>query len=54
MENMWDIMKVLESQEDMHNMVEVQANSEPRSLTQSLGPTCLQIDVHDASDVQFG
>jgi hypothetical protein len=27
MENTWDIKKVLESQGNMHNMVEVQANS---------------------------
>jgi hypothetical protein len=49
MENMRDIKKVLESQGNMHNMVEVQANSESRSLTlsptQSTGPPCFQIDV---------
>jgi hypothetical protein len=49
MENMRDIKKVLESQGKMHNMVEVQANSESRSLisspTRSLGPHYLQIDV---------
>jgi hypothetical protein len=42
-------------QGNTHNMVEVQANSESRSLTssptQSLGPLCLQIDVQDASDL---
>jgi hypothetical protein len=58
MKNMQDIKKVPESQVNMHNMVEVQANSESRSLivsqTQSLGPPCLQIDVHDASDLKFG
>jgi hypothetical protein len=58
MENMWDIKKLLESQRNTHNMVEVQANSESRSLTlsptQSLGPPCLQIDVQDASDLRFG
>jgi hypothetical protein len=37
MENMRGIKKVLESQENMHNVVEVQANSESRSLT--LSPT---------------
>jgi hypothetical protein len=51
MENMWDIKKVLESQGNMHNMVEIQANSESRSLTssptQSPVPLCLQIDVQD-------
>jgi hypothetical protein len=49
MENMQDIKKVLESQGNMHNMLEVQANSESRSLTssptQSPGPPCLEIDV---------
>jgi hypothetical protein len=58
MENMWDIKKVLESQENTHNMVEVQANSEFRSLTSSStrspGLPCLQIDVQHASDLQFG
>jgi phage gp29-like protein len=55
MENMWDIKKVMESQGNMHNMVEVQANSESRSLTstptRSLGLPYLQIDVQDASDL---
>jgi hypothetical protein len=58
MENMQDIKMVLESQGNMHNMVEVQANSESRSLTscptQSPGPPCLQIDVQEASDLRFG
>jgi hypothetical protein len=58
MKNMRGIKKVLESQGNMHNMVEVQANSEPKSLTlsptQSLGPPCLQIDVHGVSDLRFG
>jgi hypothetical protein len=58
MKNMWDIKKVLESQENTHNMVEVQANSESRSLnsslTQSPRPPCLQIDVQYASNLQFG
>jgi hypothetical protein len=57
MENMWDIKKVLESQENTHNMVEVQSNSESRSLTssptQSPGPPYLQIDVQDVSDLRF-
>jgi hypothetical protein len=57
MENMQKIEKVLESQGNMHNMVEVQANSESRSLTSSrtwsAGPPCLQIDVQDASDIRF-
>jgi hypothetical protein len=58
MEKMWDIKKVLESQENTHSKVEVQANSKSRSLTssptQSLGPPCLEIDVQDASDLRFG
>jgi hypothetical protein len=57
MENMRDIKKVLESQENMHNMVEVQANSESRSLTssptQSSDPPYLQINVQDTSDLRF-
>jgi hypothetical protein len=55
MENMQDVKKVLESQGNMHNMVEVQANSEFRSLTsspsRSPGPPFLQIDIQDASDL---
>jgi hypothetical protein len=58
MEDMWDIKKVLEIQENTRNKVEVQANSEYRSLnsspTQSLGPHWLKIDVQDAYDLQFG
>jgi hypothetical protein len=55
MEDMWDIKKVLEIQGNTHGKVEVQANSESRSLTSSptwsLGPICLQIDVQDASNL---
>jgi hypothetical protein len=55
MENLWDNKRVLESQGNMHNTVDVQANSERRSLTmsptQSLGPPCLQTDVQDVSDL---
>jgi hypothetical protein len=58
MEDMWDIKRVLESQGNMHNKVEVLSNLMSRSLisspTQSVGPPCLQIDVQDVSDVQFG
>jgi hypothetical protein len=59
MEDMWDIKRVLESQENMHNKVVVQqANSESRSLTssptRSAGPLCLQIDVQDVSNLRFG
>jgi hypothetical protein len=55
MENLWDNKRVLESQGNMHNTEDVQANSERRSLTmsptQSLGPPCLQTDVQDVSDL---
>jgi hypothetical protein len=58
MEDMWGIKKMLEIQGNMHNKVEFQANLESRSMTlsptQSLGPPCLQIDIQDTSDVQFG
>jgi hypothetical protein len=50
MEDMWDIKRVLESQENMHNKVEIQSNLE----LQSPGSRCLQIDAHDVSDLQFG
>jgi hypothetical protein len=58
MGNMRDIKNVMESQRNMHNMVEVQANSEYRSMTSSStwspGPPWLQIDVHDTSNLRFG
>jgi hypothetical protein len=58
MENMWDIKKVLESQGNTHNMVEVQANLESRSLTssptQSPEPPYLEINIHGASNLRFG
>jgi hypothetical protein len=58
MEDMRDIKRVLESQGNMHNKVEVQSNSESESLIlnpiQSPGPPCLQIDVQDASNLRFG
>jgi hypothetical protein len=58
MEDMWDFKRVLESQGNVHNKVEVQSNLESGSLTssptQSLGPPRLQIDVQDASDLRFG
>jgi hypothetical protein len=57
MENMRDI-KVLESQGNTHNMVEVQAILESRSLTsnptRSPGPPCLQIDVQDHPTSDLG
>jgi phage gp29-like protein len=55
MEEMWDIKKLLEIQGNTHNKVEVQANSESRSLTstltRSLEQPCLQIDAQDVSDL---
>jgi hypothetical protein len=55
MEDMWDIRRVLESQRNMHNKVDVQANPESRSLTssptQSPGQPCLEIDILDVSDL---
>jgi hypothetical protein len=55
MEDIWDIKKVLENQGNTYNKVEVQANSESRSLTsiptQSPGPPCLKIDVQNTSDL---
>jgi hypothetical protein len=58
MKNMQDIKKVLESQGNTHDMVELQANSESKSLTssptRSPRPLCLQIDVQDVSDFRFG
>jgi hypothetical protein len=54
MEDMWDIKTVLEIQRNAENKVEVQANSESRSLTssptRSPGPPCLQTDVQDVQD----
>jgi hypothetical protein len=56
MEDKWDIKKVLESQEDVHEKVANQSNSELPSLspTQNLGPPCIQIDVQNAYDLDFG
>jgi hypothetical protein len=58
MEDMWDIKRVLESQENTHTEVEIQSNSELQSLTSSpthsSGPPYLQIDAQDASNLQFG
>jgi hypothetical protein len=58
MENMWDIKKVLEVQGNMDNKMKVQANLESTSVTssptQSPGPPCLQIDIHDTSSFRFG
>jgi hypothetical protein len=58
MENMWDIKRALERQGDAHIKVEIQANSESRSLTlsptRSSGPPYLSIDIQDTSDLQFG
>jgi hypothetical protein len=58
MEDMLDIKRVLENQGDAHTKLDIQSNSELRSLTssttQSSEPRCLQIDVQDAYDLQFG
>jgi hypothetical protein len=58
MEDLLDIKRVLENQGDAHTKLDIQSNSELRSLTssttQSSGPRCLQIDVQDAYDLQFG
>jgi hypothetical protein len=55
MEDMWDIKRVLESQENTHTEVEIQSNSELQSLTlsptHSSGPPYLQIDAQDASNL---
>jgi hypothetical protein len=59
MEDMWDIKRVLESQENMHNKVEIQSNLELQSLTLSqlrvqdhvvfklMHMTCLTSDLGD-------
>jgi hypothetical protein len=59
MEDMWDIKRVMESQGNTHNKVEVQSNSGSGSLTSNLtrspGLPFLEIDVQDASsDLRFG
>jgi hypothetical protein len=56
MEDKWSIKKVLESQEDVHEKVANQSNSELLSLspTQSPGPPHIQIDVQIAYDLRFG
>jgi hypothetical protein len=55
---MWDIKRVLKSQGDTHTKLEIQYNLELQSLTssptQSTGPPCLIIDVHDTYDLPFG
>jgi hypothetical protein len=56
MEDKRSIKKVLESQEDVHEKVANQSNSELLSLspTQSSGPPHIQIDVQIAYDLRFG
>jgi hypothetical protein len=56
MEDKWSIMKVLESQGDVHEKVANQSNSEllSSSPTQSPGPPHIQIDVQIAYDIRFG
>jgi hypothetical protein len=56
MEDKRSIKKVLESQEDVHEKVANQSNSELQSSspTQSPGPARIQIDVQIAYDLYFG
>jgi hypothetical protein len=56
MENKQSIKKVLESQEDVHEKVANQSNSELPSLspTRSPGPPRIQINVQIAYDLRFG
>jgi hypothetical protein len=56
MEDKQSIKKVLESQEDMHEKVANQSNSELLSSnpTRSPGPPRIQIDVQIAYDLRFG
>jgi hypothetical protein len=56
MKDKQNIMKVLESQGDMHEKVGNQSNSELScsSPTQSQGPPRIQIDVQIAYDLSFG
>jgi hypothetical protein len=56
MEEKWSIMKVLESQGDMHEKVPNQSNSElpSSSPTQSPRPPSIQIDIQIAYDLHFG
>jgi hypothetical protein len=56
MEDKRSIKKVLESQEDVHQKVANQSNSElpSSSLTRSPGPPRIQIDVQIAYDICFG
>jgi hypothetical protein len=56
MEDKQSIMKVLESQGDVHTKVANQSNSElsSSSPTRSLGPPRIQIDVQIAYDLRFG
>jgi hypothetical protein len=56
MEGKQSIKKVLESQEDVHEKVVNQSNSEllSSSPTRSPGPPYIQIDVQIAYDLRFG
>jgi hypothetical protein len=56
MEDKRSIKKVLESQEDVHEKVANQSNSELPSLspTRSSGSFHIQIDVQSAYDLRFG
>jgi hypothetical protein len=56
MEDKRSIKKVLESQGGMHEKLVNQSNSElpSSSLTRSIGPPCIQINVQIAYDLHFG
>jgi hypothetical protein len=56
MEDKWDIMKVLESQGDVHDKVVNQSNSElpSSSATWSSGAPNIQINIQIAYDLHFG
>jgi hypothetical protein len=56
MEDKWSIMKVLESQGDVHEKVANQSNTEllSSSRTRSPGPPHIQIDVQIAYNLHFG
>jgi hypothetical protein len=56
MEEKWSIKKVLKSQEDVHEKVTNQSNSElpSSSPTRSSGPPRIRIDIQIAYDLCFG
>jgi hypothetical protein len=56
MEDKWNIKKVLKSQEDMHEKVANQSNSEMTSSNTTRSPEQphIQIDIEIAYDLRFG